>query len=66
MKDTMVSEELVARWRNGGEQNNPAGPLFVAGEFAEADMTNSCHGGTCGPYTWCGTNCSGSGICFCC
>jgi uncharacterized protein DUF6229 len=62
MKDT-IGEELVARWRNGGEQNNPAGPLFVAGEFAEADITNSC--GSCGMYT-CGTNCSGSGICFCC
>jgi hypothetical protein len=61
----MKNEDLVARWRNGGEQNNPAGPLFVAGEFSEADITNSCGGPpNCG---WtCGTNCSGSGICFCC
>jgi len=63
MKDTMVGEEVVARWRNGGEQN-PAGPLFVAGEFAEADMTNGCGTGGCS-YT-CGTNCTGSGICWCC
>jgi len=60
----MKNEELVARWRNGGEQNNPAGPLFVA-EFTEADITNNC-GGCSTPYTWCGTNCTGSGICFCC
>ena len=65
MKDTVMSEELVARWRNGGEQDNPAGPLFVAGEFAEADITWECGGGGhCGGT--CGTACSGSGICFCC
>ena len=60
----MKNEELVARWRNGGEQNNPAGPLFVAGKFAEADITNGC-GEPCNT-TICGTNCTGSGICFCC
>ena len=67
MKDTLVVDELVARWRKGGEQNNPAGPLFVAGgEFTEADITNSCGGPPSCGYT-CGTNvCSGSGICFCC
>jgi hypothetical protein len=59
----MKNEDLVACWRNGGEQNNPAGPLFVAGEFAEADITNDC--GQCHVYT-CGTNCSGSGVCLCC
>jgi Family of unknown function (DUF6229) len=63
MKDTLVAEELVARWRNGGEQNNPAGPLFVAGEFAEVDITNDCGTG-CG--NTCGSQCTGSGICFCC
>ena len=33
--------ELVEHWRNGGGQNNPAGPLFAAGEFAEADIINA-------------------------
>lgn len=60
----MKNTELVARWRNGGEQDNPAGPLFLAGEFAEADMTDMSQGCTC-PYTY-GTNCTGSGICWCC
>ena len=43
--------ELVALWRNGEGQNNPAGPLFAAGEFAEAEIVWDC--GTGGK-----TNCS--------
>jgi hypothetical protein len=65
MKDTLLAAELVARWRNGGEQDNPAGPLFAAGEFAEADITCECGGGPrCG--NTCGTDCSGSLTCYCC
>jgi hypothetical protein len=60
----MKNEDLVMRWRNGGEENNPAGPLFVAGEFAEVDITNDCAG--CPAWNTCGTGCSGSGICWCC
>jgi hypothetical protein len=41
MNDTLDSAELVARWRNRGEEDNPAGPLFAAGEFAEADIVNA-------------------------
>ena len=41
MNDTSHSEELVAQWRTMGEQDNPAGPLFAAGEFAEADIVNA-------------------------
>ena len=41
MNDTLDSAELVAQWRNQGEQDNPAGPLFAAGEFAEADIVNA-------------------------
>jgi Family of unknown function (DUF6229) len=61
MKDTLVVDELVARWRKGGGQDNPAGPLFASGAFAEADITiaEPC-------ITNCGTNCTGSGIHFCC
>ena len=40
MNDTLDAAELVAQWRNG-EQDNPAGPLFAAGEFAEADIVNA-------------------------
>jgi Family of unknown function (DUF6229) len=40
MNDTSVGAELVAQWRDHGD-DNPAGPLFAAGEFAEADIVNS-------------------------
>jgi hypothetical protein len=41
MNNTSHGAELVARWRNGAGQDNPAGPLFAAGEFAEADIVNA-------------------------
>ena len=41
MNDTSDGAALVAQWRNDGEQGNPAGPLFAAGEFAEADIVNA-------------------------
>ena len=40
MNDTSDAAEMVAQWRNH-EQDNPAGPLFAAGEFAEADIVNA-------------------------
>jgi len=61
MNDTLDSAELVAQWRNHGEQDNPAGPLFAAGEFAEADIVNA----TSEVYTWCSA-CSGSYTRACC
>ena len=54
MNDLSDGAELVAQWRNQAEQDNPAGPLFAAGEFAEADIVNATPGITCG------TACSGS------
>jgi hypothetical protein len=53
--------EMVAQWRNQGEQDNPAGPLFAAGEFAEADIVNAT-----AEYLTCGTACSGSFTRYCC
>ncbi len=35
MNDTSNGVELVAQWRDQGNQNNPAGPLFAASEFAK-------------------------------
>ena len=61
MNDTSDGVELVAQWRNHGEQDNPAGPLFAAGEFAEADIVNA----TSEVYTWC-SGCSGSYTRACC
>ena len=40
------SHELVAQWRNSAENNNPAGPLFAAGAFAEDDIVWDCGGNT--------------------
>lgn len=54
MNDTSDAAEVVAQWRNQGNEDNPAGPLFAGGEFAEADIVNATPGITCG------TACSGS------
>ena len=55
MKDIRTGAELVEQWRDGA-QDNPAGPLFAAGIFAEADITSDCGGG---PTFQCSA-CSGS------
>jgi uncharacterized protein DUF6229 len=61
MNDTSDGAALVAQWRNDGEQGNPAGPLFAAGEFAEADIVNA----TSEFITRC-SGCSGSAGHPCC
>jgi len=60
MNDTLDGAELVAQWRTQGEEDNPAGPLFAAGEFAETDIVNAAPGWTCGTY------CTGSIRVQCC
>jgi len=60
MNATLNGAELVARWRNGGGHNNPAGPLFASGEFAEADIVNAT-----AEITRC-SGCSGSEYMPCC
>jgi hypothetical protein len=61
MNDKSDGADLVAQWRNNVEQDNPAGPLFAAGEFAEADIVNATS-----EYWTCGTACSGSVTRLCC
>ncbi|BAV99908.1 MULTISPECIES: DUF6229 family protein [Bacteria] len=34
----MSDNDVVAAWRNEAGSDNPAGPLFIGGEFAEADI----------------------------
>jgi hypothetical protein len=66
MKEQNSQSNLVAQWRNS-EIGNPAGPLFITSEFAEADITADCAGGGCGTaITCCGTACSGSWTRNCC
>ena len=60
MNATLSGAELVTLWRNGGH-DSPAGPLFAAGEFAEADIVNAT-----AEYLTCGTACSGSYTRYCC
>ncbi|MEY2564977.1 MAG: hypothetical protein QOH88_3170 [Verrucomicrobiota bacterium] len=52
---------LVAQWRNS-EMDNPAGPLFSSGEFAEAEIIGQSFVFT----NQCGTACSGSATRECC
>ncbi len=54
-------EDLVSQWRSDGE-NNPAGSLFVSGEFAEADIVCETTGGS----GRCGTACTWSRNLYCC
>lgn len=55
--------DLSTQWRNDAGQDNPAGPLFSGGVFAEADIASesiqtTLHG--------CGTACTGSTTRYCC
>jgi hypothetical protein len=61
MNDTSDRAELVEQWRNDGEKDNPAGPLFAAGEFAEADIVNAT-----GEFITRCSGCSGSAGRPCC
>ncbi len=55
--------DQISQWRNEAGENNPAGPLFSGGAFAEAEIASesaqtTIHG--------CGTACTGSTTRFCC
>lgn len=62
MNDATQGSDLVDQWRNGADMDNPAGPLFVGGEFAEADIISDSSSIT----TRCGTACTGSLVYECC
>ncbi|QDQ27896.1 hypothetical protein FNU76_16940 [Chitinimonas arctica] len=61
--DNIEAANLVEMWRNEAGDSNPAGALYVSGEYAEADIAMSIR-----PLTWggCGTACSGSSRYMCC
>jgi Family of unknown function (DUF6229) len=52
----------VAQWREQADSENPAGPLFIGGEYAESDIIGDT--GTISGK--CGTACSGSRTRMCC
>jgi hypothetical protein len=41
MNNSVSGVALVEQWRKGRGLNNPAGSLFAAGEFAQADIVNA-------------------------
>ncbi|WP_163988945.1 DUF6229 family protein [Pyxidicoccus caerfyrddinensis] len=62
MDNAAQGSDLVEQWRNDADMDNPAGPLFVGGEFTEADII--CEAGTITGR--CGTACTGSLTFQCC
>jgi len=56
------ADEIVARWRRSADADNPAGPLYAGGRYAEADLLQK----TGWPSGHCGTACSGSRTRYCC
>ena len=72
------ADRIVAGWRSGTELvegwENPAGPLFASGEYAEADITleSILAASGCNPPPppltegGCGTACSASAGRLCC
>ncbi|NMO14296.1 hypothetical protein HPC49_13705 [Pyxidicoccus fallax] len=62
MDTTSQGMDLVEQWRNDASMDNPAGPLFIGGEFTEADII--CETGTISGR--CGTACTGSRTLDCC
>ncbi|MBL8507429.1 DUF6229 family protein [Chitinimonas viridis] len=61
--NSIDAASLVDLWRNEASEENPAGSLFVSGEYAEADITMAIR-----PLTFggCGTACTGSSRYMCC
>lgn len=58
----MSGHDLVQKWLSDASSDNPAGSLFVSGEFAEGDITWETTTGS----GKCGTACSGSYTYHCC
>jgi hypothetical protein len=54
--------DVVSRWRSTADEDNPAGPLFANGRYAEADIIVA----TWPPTGNCGTACSASRTRYCC
>jgi Family of unknown function (DUF6229) len=51
--DVEIAEGIVARWRTMAEADNPAGPLYTSGAFAESDIieAETSYGTTCSACT---------------
>jgi Family of unknown function (DUF6229) len=61
-------EDLAARWRTDAGDDNPAGPLFSSGPYAEVELAEPMAAATavCDTFGQCGTACTGSYPRQCC
>ncbi|MDH5822863.1 DUF6229 family protein [Luteimonas sp. RD2P54] len=66
MNGAMHEPGVVAQWRNDADAGNPAGPLFISGEYAEADIVSEKQRATFFTLCGCGTACTGSQTRQCC
>lgn len=52
--------EVVEQWREEAGEDNPAGPLYISGEYAESDIASDRNRATMFTICGCGTACTGS------
>jgi hypothetical protein len=51
MSTSTAPEVLVDSWRSDAGPDNPAGPLFTSGRWAETDLQDAMLGVTCSACT---------------
>lgn len=59
-------DEMVLRWRSSAGSDSPAGPLYAAGAFAEADIAAPDMVSTVARYTQACSACTASNGHPCC
>lgn len=62
VEEMAFADKTVASWRTGAVADNPAGPLYSGGRYAQADLTQRTGSGT----IRCGTACTWSQTRYCC
>ena len=62
----MANDVIVTRWLDGTDENSPAGPLFIGGEYAESEIVTRAARVTATLCSFCtSTTIAGFGR-FCC
>lgn len=62
MSTLETADAIVARWRSDAGDDNPAGPLFSSGPYAEVELAEPTAAAGVQTHTInrCGTACTGS------
>ncbi|WP_266157039.1 DUF6229 family protein [Dyella silvatica] len=55
MNTVLEGDALVAQWRASADADSPAGPLFIGGRYAKADIVDSGESITTNFLCTCGT-----------